>query len=158
MVARKVVRWHEQFEERLKAVLAEVANHYLMTLTQPNPNPSPNSPPYVEVQQAEGHIILFIDEIHIVLGAGATGGSMDAANMLKPMLARGELRCIGATTLSEYRKYVEKDAAFERRLQQVFVPEPSVTDTVSILRGLKEKYEVCNVPSTPQTLTLTTLT
>jgi len=147
-----------EFEERLKAVLAEVANHYLMTLTQPNPNPSPNSPPYVEVQQAEGHIILFIDEIHIVLGAGATGGSMDAANMLKPMLARGELRCIGATTLSEYRKYVEKDAAFERRLQQVFVPEPSVTDTVSILRGLKEKYEVCNVPSTPQTLTLTTLT
>lgn len=86
-------------------------------------------------------MILFIDEIHLVLGAGRTEGSMDAANLFKPMLARGQLRCIGATTLEEYRKYVEKDAAFERRFQQVFVAEPSVTDTVSILRGLKEKYE-----------------
>jgi ATP-dependent Clp protease ATP-binding subunit ClpB len=85
---------------------------------------------------------LFIDEIHLVLGAGKTEGSMDAANLLKPMLARGELRCIGATTLDEYRKYVEKDAAFERRFQQVLVGEPSVIDTISILRGLKERYEV----------------
>ena len=82
-----------------------------------------------------------VDEIHLVLGAGRTEGSMDAANLFKPMLARGQLRCIGATTLEEYRKYVEKDAAFERRFQQVFVAEPSVVDTISILRGLKERYE-----------------
>src|SRR3990167_680957 len=95
-----------------------------------------------EIKQAEGNIILFIDEIHLVLGAGSSGkGAMDAANLLKPMLARGELRCIGATTLSEYREYVEKDAAFERRFQQVKVGEPSIPDTISILRGLKSKYE-----------------
>jgi ATP-dependent Clp protease ATP-binding subunit ClpB len=105
-----------EFEERLKSVLKEVSD-------------------------AEGHVVLFIDEIHLVLGAGAAGGSMDAANLLKPMLARGELRCIGATTLDEYKKHVEKDAAFERRLQQVYVGEPSVIDTISILRGLKTKYE-----------------
>jgi len=94
-----------------------------------------------EVKKAEGRIILFIDEIHLVMGAGKTEGSMDAANMLKPMLARGELRCIGATTLGEYRQHVEKDAAFERRFQQVYVEEPSVPDTISILRGLKDRYE-----------------
>jgi len=94
-----------------------------------------------EVTSSEENIILFIDEIHLVLGAGATSGSMDAANLLKPMLARGELRCIGATTLAEYREYVEKDAAFERRFQQVYVGEPSVQDTITILRGLKEKFE-----------------
>ncbi|WCJ20204.1 Chaperone protein ClpB [Euphorbia peplus] len=94
-----------------------------------------------EVEEAEGKIILFIDEIHLVIGAGRASGSMDAANLFKPMLARGQLRCIGATTLQEYRKYVEKDAAFERRFQQVYVAEPSVSDTISILRGLKEKYE-----------------
>jgi len=105
-----------EFEERLKAVLKEV-------------------------QSANGQIILFIDEIHNVLGAGAAGGSMDAANLLKPMLARGELRCIGATTLEEYRKYVEKDPAFERRFQQVMVKEPNVVDTISVLRGLKPRYE-----------------
>jgi len=104
------------FEKRLKAVLNEVTS-------------------------SEENIILFIDEIHLVLGAGATSGSMDAANLLKPMLARGELRCIGATTLAEYREYVEKDAAFERRFQQVYVGEPSVQDTITILRGLKEKFE-----------------
>ena len=105
-----------EFEERLKSVLKEV-------------------------QESDGGIILFIDEIHLVLGAGKAEGAMDAANLLKPMLARGELRCIGATTLSEYRKHVEKDAAFERRFQQVYVGEPTVLDTISILRGLKEKYE-----------------
>lgn len=105
-----------EFEERLKSVLSEV-------------------------QRSNGGIILFIDEIHLVLGAGASGGAMDAANLLKPMLARGELRCIGATTIDEYRKYIEKDPAFERRFQQVTVSEPSVEDTISILRGLKERYE-----------------
>lgn len=106
-----------QFEERLKAVVNEVKN-------------------------SEGEIILFIDELHTLVGAGSTQGSMDAANILKPALARGELHCIGATTLDEYRKYIEKDAALERRFQPVLVDEPSVEDTISILRGLKEKYEV----------------
>lgn len=105
-----------EFEERLKSVLNEV-------------------------KEAEGNVVLFIDEIHLVLGAGKTDGAMDAANLLKPMLARGELRCIGATTTAEYRKYVEKDPAFERRFQPVQIGEPSVAATVSILRGLKDKYE-----------------
>jgi ATP-dependent Clp protease ATP-binding subunit ClpB len=110
-------KYRGEFEERLKAVLNEV-------------------------QTANGQIVLFIDEIHTVVGAGASEGSMDAGNLLKPMLARGELRCIGATTLAEYKKYIEKDKALERRFQQVFVGQPTVEDTVSILRGLKEKYEV----------------
>jgi len=109
-------KYRGEFEERLKAVLKEVTD-------------------------SEGQIILFIDEIHTVVGAGATQGAMDAGNLLKPMLARGELRCIGATTLDEYRKYIEKDAALERRFQQVFVDQPSVADTISILRGLKDRYE-----------------
>ena len=109
-------KYRGEFEERLKAVLKEV-------------------------QDADGNIVLFIDEMHLILGAGKTDGAMDAANLLKPMLARGELRCIGATTLDEYRQHIEKDAAFERRFQQVQVHEPSVENTVSILRGLKERYE-----------------
>ena len=110
-------KYRGEFEERLKAVLKEVTD-------------------------SQGQIILFIDEIHTVVGAGAAQGSMDAGNLLKPMLARGELRCIGATTLDEYRKYIEKDAALERRFQQVLVEQPTVEDTVSILRGLRERYEV----------------
>src|SRR4029079_7202755 len=94
-----------------------------------------------EIKQSEGRIVLFIDELHTIVGAGAAEGAVDAANLLKPMLARGELRCIGATTLDEYRKHIEKDAALERRFAPVFVGEPSVADTIAILRGLKEAYE-----------------
>ncbi|GAH02268.1 unnamed protein product, partial [marine sediment metagenome] len=95
-----------------------------------------------EIKEAEGKTIMFIDELHAVVGAGAAEGAVDASSMLKPMLARGELRCIGATTINEYRKYIEKDTALERRFQPIMVREPSVEDTISILRGIKEKYEV----------------
>jgi ATP-dependent Clp protease ATP-binding subunit ClpB len=110
-------KYRGEFEERLKAVLKEIVD-------------------------AQGEVITFIDELHTIVGAGAAEGAMDAGNMIKPMLARGELRLIGATTLDEYRQYIEKDAALERRFQQVFVPPPSVADTIAILRGLKERYEV----------------
>src|SRR5205085_2278770 len=109
-------KYRGEFEERLKVVLGEIRN-------------------------AEGQLILFIDELHTIVGAGAAEGAVDAANMLKPMLARGELRCIGATTLDEYRLHIEKDAALERRFQPVIVGEPSVADTIAILRGLKQTYE-----------------
>src|SRR5205807_4047180 len=95
-----------------------------------------------EIADAKGQIIVFIDELHTIVGAGAAEGAMDAGNMLKPMLARGELRAVGATTLDEYRKHIEKDPALERRFQPVYVGEPSVEDTIAILRGLKERYEV----------------
>ena len=109
-------KYRGEFEERLKGVLKQV-------------------------QKANGDIILFIDEIHNLVGAGKTEGSMDAANLLKPLLARGELRCIGATTFNEYRQYIEKDRALERRFQKVLVNEPTVDDTIAILRGLKERFE-----------------
>ena len=109
-------KYRGEFEERLKAVLEEI-------------------------KKSNGQIILFIDELHLIVGAGKSDGAMDASNMLKPMLARGELHCIGATTLDEYRQYIEKDAALERRFQKVLVTEPTVEDTISILRGLKERFE-----------------
>ena len=109
-------KYRGEFEERLKAVLNKV-------------------------RESNGNIIMFIDEIHLIVGAGKSDGALDASNMLKPMLARGELHCIGATTLNEYRMYIEKDAALERRFQKVSVNEPSVMDTISILRGLKDKFE-----------------
>ena len=110
-------KYRGEFEERLKAVLKKV-------------------------KESEGNIIMFIDEIHMIVGAGAIEGAMDVSNMLKPMLARGEIHCIGATTLNEYRKYIEKDSALERRFQNVLVKEPTVIDTITILRGLKSRFEV----------------
>ncbi|GAH00192.1 unnamed protein product, partial [marine sediment metagenome] len=106
-----------EFEDRMKAVLREI-------------------------RRAEGQLTIFIDELHTVVGAGAAEGAVDASNMLKPALARGELRCVGATTLDEYRKNIEKDAALERRFQPIYIGEPSVEDTIAILRGLKERYEI----------------